>query len=344
MHTSVPRVDCPSHPGSRTVRNGTTGTGAGRLQKYLCYPVSEPRHTFTLPLPLPLPLPSPLPLPGGGDTSGAARPPRSGPPRGHRYDADVIARGLLAVARGATLRQARIAVLGAGPGGGVDPKLVSRWLDSFGPAVREAAAADTMAPVIAVRAVAVGHGMPQRARRCLLAVVDCGTDPRRPKLWPVALAERPGVRAWSALLRRCSGRPEIVICETPAQEAAATDRWGAPAARLEASPSSKASSTGALPARSTYRRCMLWFEPDGGPDDDGEPDVVGHSLLPDPRAAQEAARAADSLLRGLAERAATIRSTDRVHRADLVLELMALELSGLATPESVVQVIRAVRS
>lgn len=298
--TAPAAARCPLHPGSRVVRNGTAVTGAGRVQKYFCQPPGGPRHTFT------------TAVPGDG--------PGSRPPRGHRYDAAVIARALHALSRGATYRQARIAALGERSPGAVlapanpDAKLVSRWLDSFAPLLRRELTAAHAPSVTVARAVLVGRrgaGSPGPWLLCL-----AGWDPGAPpRVWPAILADRRDESAWAGVFRQ-SARPALLLCDSPAQEAAAIGAWG-PAARLSG------------PGRVRAGRLALLWQHD-------EAEVSGHAMPADLWAAEHTAPAADTLIRRLAGRAATIRAHDR---AGSLVSLMALEVSGLATAESMTAII-----
>lgn len=285
------RGGCSAHPGSRVVRNGTAATASGRRQKFFCQ-TDDGRHTFTAPI---------------SDDGGGPRP--APPPWGHRYGADVITRGLIAVARGATYRQARIAVLGGSPA--ADAKLISRWVDSFGPLIRRELSAAGVAPRIAARAVPVGRSAV--GRRWLLSVVDGTGRPHRPRVWPVRLVPAPDEDAWHELFRGCAGRPELVLCQSQAQETAARACWGPPWARL------------ADPAGGV----ILDFGPADGPETARGADLTS---------ARMSSSSADRSLRRLVSRAASIRSADR---ADLIVGLMALEISGLATADAVASIIDA---
>ena len=296
---------CPLHPGSRVIRNGTARTTSGRVQKYFCKPADASRHTFSEPVP--------------GDTAIGR------PPRGHRYDASIIARALLALSQGATYRQARIAALGGRPPTGplqgaegtpgpIDAKLVSRWLDSFAPRLRELAVAH--APSVAVaRCVPVGGRPRGRGGQWLLCLV--GWRPGEPpRIWPTTLVSRPDEASWEEMFRRCGTRPALLLCESPPQEAAAVSVWG-PAARPRP------------PA--PHGRALAW------PELAAEGDVTGHAMGPDTWEAQRGAVTADAMVRRLAQRAAGIRTPNR---ADILVGLMALEVSGLATAESVTTIVR----
>jgi hypothetical protein len=293
-------------------------TQSGRLQKYFCQPPDGPRHSFTASVP--------------GDSRGAR------PPRGHRYDAVVIARALHALARGATYRQARIAALGSPPPAGpvpagpvpegaaapamADAKLVSRWLDNFAPLLLDKLTV-AHAPSIAVaRSVPVdrrpadraGVLAPGRAGQWLLCLT--GWNPGGPpRVWPAVLASRSDAATWEVVFRQCAARPALLLCESPLQEAAAVRVWGPHHG----------------PHRGTARgRAMLW-----PPEEEAE--VTGHGMVADLWEARRDAGRADSLVRRLAARAASIRAQNR---ADVLIALMALEVSGLATAESMAAIVQ----
>jgi hypothetical protein len=297
---------CPRHPGSWVTRNGTAFTASGRLQKYFCQPAGAPRHTFT------------------GPVAGDGRVDR--PPRGHRYGAVVIARALLALARGATYRQARITALGgsvparsapadADALGLADAKLVSRWLDTFGPVLRRELAPAHAFPVAVARGVPVGGPSVGCGGRWLLCLA--GWSPgERPLAWPAILADRPDEAAWQALFQQAVGGPAVLLCGSPAQEAAAVRVWG-PHLGMRSGQGSASSRRGPEAVRS---RVLGW------------PAAVNVDLWE----ARRVAGTADALVGRLAGRVATIRAMDR---ASVLVGLMALEVSGLATAESLTRIV-----
>ncbi len=301
------RPGCPKHPDTRIRRNGTASTQSGRLQKYLCKPAGDSPHSFTLP----------VAVPGTGV--------RRRPPRGHRYDAEVIAHALFALACGATYRQARVAALG-GAAGTVDAKLISRWLDAFAPRLLQVMAGTHASSLVAARSRAIsGPGQPAATPpRRLLCLVDCGpaVPGTRPRIW-AALSDGPDEAdeaAWRDLFRQHSGRPTGLLYDTQAQEVAAVSVWGTGPARLRGHASGGA---------------LLWLG------ESPDTDVTGRAMPTGLRnAAGDAARAvrdADRLVRRLANRAARVRTADR---ANVLVGLMALEVSGLATRDSIAAIMR----
>ncbi len=310
---------CSRHPGSRVVRNGTAATAAGRVQKYRCQPPGgTPGHSFTGPLP-------------GGEPRPDGQPALR-PPRRHRYDAAVIARALYALARGASYRQARIAALGpAGftPAGAVavpDAKLISRWLDSFGPVLQRELSQSRPPSVVMARAVLVRRPSPAASGQpgaWLLCLAGC--EPGAPsRLWPAVLAPRPDTASWLGVLRQRGSRPGLLLCESPEQEAAAASLWGPPL--LVSAGSRPGTGRRAAPVA---LRALLWPPPDEG-------DVTGHVLSPDVQEALRGAAAADAAVRHLAGRAASIRTRER---ADTLLGLMALQVSGLASTTTMARIL-----
>jgi len=303
---------CRRHPGSRVTRNGTASTASGRVQKYFCLPSDAPRHTFTEPV-------------AGDGTTGR-------PPRGHRYDAAVIARALLALARGATYRQARITALGGqlqarpvpdGPvaPGIADAKLVSRWLDSFGPLLRRELASARTSSVAVAHSIPIGRPPASRGGRWLLCLA--GSNPGEgPLVWPAILADCPDEAAWQALFRQSDGRPAVLLCQSPTQEAAAVRVWGPHLG-------TRAPSARSRPGTSRARALMWPAGMDGA--------CTGPVMAGDLREARRVAGAADALVHRLARRAAAIRAMDR---ADVLVGLMALEVSGLATADSLTRIVR----
>lgn len=287
---------CPAHGAARVVRNGTVVQAHVRLQKYLCQQPDGSRHSFTGPVP-----------------GVAAAVPAPGHPPRHRYAAESIARGLLAVARGATYRQARIAVLGAGSAAGTaDGQLVARWVRSFGPVAAQRLAGGDGPRVVAARR----HAVEGPGERWLLAVVDGASE--RPRVWPVSVERTVDEAAWRRLFADYRSRPDLVLCEEPDQRAAAVHRWGSPDAEF-----------------GTAGRTMLWFDSGGEGDE-----VVAHLLPTDPAGSDRtdrSVRAAEPLLRRLAVRAGAIRSCEQAH---LIVNLMALEADGAVTVESLAAVVR----
>jgi hypothetical protein len=289
---------CPAHPDSRVSKNGTAATRSGQLQKYLCQPTAGPPHSFTRPV---------------SDEGPACRPPRR-----YRYDAEVISRALHALARGATYRQARITAFGGAGGapvelapGPIDAKLVSRWLDAFAPRVQQALARTQVPQLTVARTVRVGGrpgSGPSRLLLCLVASEHGG----QPWVWPARLTERADEEAWRGLFRQCAARPATLLCEAPAQEAAAVSVWGPGPARLRA--------TGGGVA-------LVWHDED---------EVSGHALTAGLGDAERTARDAERLVRLLASRVTLVRSQDR---ADLLVGRMALEVSGLADADSMAAIV-----